>query len=59
MPTVEAAKNARTDLAAELERGEMPASRGLRLTDARIQFVTAAREGRALNSAGAGTSPRR
>ena len=51
-PTVDAARNARTDLAAMLDRGEMPATRGLRLSEAREQFIRAAREGRALNKRG-------
>lgn len=51
--TVDAARNARNDLAASLERGEAPAnSHGLRLTEAREQFVSAAREGRVLNKRG-------
>ena len=50
--TVDAARNARKDLADQLERGEAPATRGLRLTGAREQFVRAAREGRALNKRG-------
>lgn len=51
--TVEAARNARVDLVARLERGEAPAAnRGLRLSEARVQFVKAAREGRALNKRG-------
>jgi len=52
MPTVEAARNARADLAAMLAQGGMPATRGLRLTEARERFVAAAREGRALNKRG-------
>lgn len=53
MPTVDAARHARGDLAATLERGEQPTtSRGLRLTEARERFVCAAREGRALNKRG-------
>lgn len=51
-PTVDAARNARTDLVAALARGDAPAPRGLRLADARAQFVKAAREGRALNKRG-------
>lgn len=51
-PTVDAARNARTDLAAMLDRGEMPATRGLRLSEARERFIRAAREGRALNKRG-------
>ena len=51
-PTTEAARNARADLQARLDRGEAPATRGVRLTEAREQFVRAAREGRALNKHG-------
>jgi len=51
-PTTEAARNARADLQARLDRGETPATRGVRLTEAREQFVKAAREGRALNKHG-------
>lgn len=51
-PAVDAARNARKDLVDQLERGDAPAVRGLRLTDAREQFVKAAREGRALNKRG-------
>ncbi len=51
-PTVDGAKNARSDLQATLDRGEAPAARGPRLTEARTHFVTAAREGRALNKHG-------
>jgi len=51
-PTTEAARNARADLQARLDRGEAPATRGVRLTEARERFVKAAREGRALNKHG-------
>lgn len=51
-PTAEAARNARTDLAGALARGEAPIVRGLRLTEARERFVAAARDGRALNKRG-------
>ena len=51
-PTTEAARNARADLQARLDRGEATATRGVRLTEAREQFVKAAREGRALNKHG-------
>ena len=50
--TVDTAKNARSDVQAMLDRGEAPAKRGLRMTEARRQFVMAAREGRALNKHG-------
>jgi integrase len=58
MPTIEAARNARADLSGRVERGELPDSRGLRLADARVRFVTAAREGRALNKHGRRYKPR-
>jgi len=51
-PTTEAARNARADLQARLDRGEATATRGVRLTEAREKFVKAAREGRALNKHG-------
>lgn len=51
-PTVEAARNARADLVARLERGEVVATGSLRLADARERFVAAARDGRALNKRG-------
>jgi integrase len=57
-PTVEAAKNARADLTAQLDRGEAPATRGLPLTDARERFVKAARDGRALNKRGRRYKPK-
>lgn len=51
--TAEAARNARADSQASLDRGEAPApARGLHLADARQRFVAAAREGRALNKHG-------
>lgn len=56
--TAEAARNARADLIAMLERGEMPAGGSLRLTEARERFVTAAREGKALNKHGHRYKPR-
>jgi integrase len=49
--TADAGRNARVDLAGQIERGEH-ASSDLRLTDARIRFIAAAREGRALNKWG-------
>src|SRR5947209_7341987 len=51
-PAVDAAKNARSDLQAMLDRGEVPTTRGPGLTEARKHFVNAAREGRALNKHG-------
>jgi integrase len=57
--TAEAARNARADLQASLDRGEAPApARGLHLADARQRFVAAAREGRALNKHGRRYKPR-
>jgi integrase len=58
MPTVEAARKARADLLAMLERGEVPTGSGVRLRDARERFVTAARDGRALNKQGRRYKPR-
>jgi hypothetical protein len=58
MPTTEAARNARADLAQLLERGEVPVTNALRLTDARERYMTAAREGRALNKHGHRYKPR-
>lgn len=58
MPTIEAARNARADLAGRVERGELPDDRGIRLSDARARFVTAAREGRAFNKHGRRYKPR-
>jgi hypothetical protein len=52
LPTAEAARNARADLARMLEAGETPITNAVRLTDARERFVKAAREGRALNKHG-------
>lgn len=52
MPTAEAARNARTDLAKLLEQGEAPITNAVRLRDARERFLAAAREGRALNKHG-------
>ncbi len=47
-----AARNARADLLREIELGEVAAGGGLRLTEAREQFVRAAGEGKALNKRG-------
>ena len=58
MPTIEAARNARSDLSGRVERGEIPDGGGIRLSDARSRFVTAAREGRALNKQGRRYKPR-
>jgi hypothetical protein len=58
MQTADAARNARTDLAGMLERGEVPTGTGIRLRDARERFVTAAREGRVLNKHGDRYKPR-
>jgi hypothetical protein len=46
MPTAEAARNARADLMAMVERGEVPAYGNLRLREARERFVMAAETGR-------------
>jgi hypothetical protein len=57
--TAEAARNARADLQARLDRGEAPVqARSLRLSDARARFVAASREGRALNKRGRRYKPR-
>ncbi len=57
--TAEAARNARADLQARLDRGETPAqARSMRLSEAREKFVGAAREGRALNKRGRRYKPR-
>lgn len=56
--TVDAARSARAELLATIERGEPTAIRGVKLTDARKQFVKAAREGRALNKRGRRYKPK-
>ena len=58
MPTAEAARNARADLAKTLERGETPVTNAVRLREARERFVAAAREGKALNKHGHRYKPR-
>lgn len=58
MATAEAARNARADLIASIERGETRAGGNLRLTEARERFVIAAREGKALNKQGRRYKPR-
>lgn len=58
MPTIEAARNARSDLSGRVERGELPDGGGIRMSDARARFVAAAREGRALNKHGRRYKPR-
>jgi integrase len=58
MQTIQAARNARADLSGKVERGEVPDNRAIRLSDARERFVTAAREGRALNKHGRRYKPR-
>ena len=58
MPTIEAARNARSDLSGRVQRGELPDGGGIRLSDARARFVAAAREGRALNKHGRRYKPR-
>jgi integrase len=54
----EAARNARADLLAQIQRGEATTAGALRLTDARTQFAAAAREGKALNKQGRRYKPR-
>ena len=58
MPTAEAARNARADLMAMVERGEVPAYGNLRLREARERFVMAARDGKVLNKHGHRYKPR-
>ncbi|MGI8558936.1 MAG: hypothetical protein ACR2ND_11635 [Solirubrobacteraceae bacterium] len=58
MATAEAARNARTDLMAQLERGEARRGGNLRLAEARENFVRSAREGKALNKRGHRYKPR-
>jgi integrase len=58
LATAEAARNARADLIAMIERGDAPAGATLRLSDARERFVTAAREGKVLNKHGHRYKPR-
>src|SRR5579859_1417013 len=58
LPTAEAARNARADLARLLEQGEAPITNAIRLADARERFVAAARDGRALNKHGHRYKPR-
>ncbi len=55
---VGAARNARADLVAELRAGKLPAGTGLRLGEARDRFITAARDGIALNKWGRRYRPR-
>ncbi len=56
--TAEAARNARADLLAKIQRGETAVTGGLRLTEARTQFVATASEGKALNKQGRRYKPR-
>jgi hypothetical protein len=58
MPTPEAARNARADLLAMPERGEIPAYGSLRLSEARERFVMAADDGKVLNKHGHRYRPR-
>ena len=58
MATAEAARNARADLMALLERGEARPGGNLRLTEAREKFCRAAREGKVLNKRGHRYKPR-
>jgi hypothetical protein len=50
--TIEAARNARDDLARAVATGRVPDAGGIRLTEGRERFVQAAREGHALNKQG-------
>jgi integrase len=52
LQTVGAARNARNDMLRELQDGNVISTGGLRLLEARERFVTAAREGKALNKRG-------
>ncbi len=56
--TVEAARNARADILGKLERGEIATTGHIRMSDARQQFVKAAREGKCLNKHGRRYKPR-
>lgn len=58
LATAEAARNARADLIAMIERGDAPAGGTLRLSEARERFVTAARDGKVLNKHGHRYKPR-
>jgi integrase len=58
LASADAARNARADLLVMLERGEISAPRGIVLREAREKFVTAAREGRALNKHGRRYKPK-
>jgi integrase len=58
LATPEAARNARADLIAMIERGETPVGGSLRLAEARERFVVAAREGKVLNKHGHRYKPR-
>jgi integrase len=58
MTTADAARNARADLTAALDRGETRTGGNLRLTEARERFISAAREGKALNKHGRRYKPR-
>jgi integrase len=58
MPSIEAARNARADLQRKLHEGSLPVETGIRFGEARERFVTAAREGRALNKHGHRYKPR-
>jgi hypothetical protein len=58
LPTPKAARNARSNLLERLERGELPDTAGISLSDARMRFIASAREGRALNKHGRRYKPR-
>lgn len=58
MTTAGAARNARTDLAGLLRRGEIHTGGNLRFIEARERFIDAARAGKALNKRGLRYKPR-
>jgi hypothetical protein len=58
LASAEAARDARADLIAQLQRGEARTGGNLRLTEAREKLVLAAREGKALNKRGQRYKPR-
>ncbi len=58
MATAEAARNARADIIRKLERRELATPGQIRMSEARKQFVKAAREGKVLNKQGRRYKPR-
>ena len=58
LPTLKAARSARSNLLERVERGELPDTAGISLSDARTRFIASAREGRALNKHGRRYKPR-